>query len=50
MPRLPYILPKPGESVIADDIRERRKGDLLELDGILYVSRNSRHCPGCANI
>ena len=24
-------------SAIADGIRERRKGDLIELDGILYV-------------
>ena len=37
MPRLPYVFPKPGESAIADGIRERRKGDLIELDGILYV-------------
>lgn len=36
MPRIPYIFPTPGESQIADKIRERRKdGKLIELDGIL---------------
>jgi len=39
MPRIPYIFPAPGESRIADKIRERRKdGNLIELDGILLNS------------
>ncbi len=41
MPRLPYLLPKPGESAIADAIRLRRKSDLTELDGILYASSST---------
>ncbi|EJD02489.1 carboxymuconolactone decarboxylase [Fomitiporia mediterranea MF3/22] len=36
MPRVPYVLPKRGESAIADSIRLRRKGEeLTELDGVL---------------
>jgi hypothetical protein len=36
MPRIPYIYPAPGESSVADEIRERRKnGKLIALDGVL---------------
>lgn len=36
MPRIPYIYPAPGESQVADQIRERRKDrKLISLDGVL---------------
>jgi len=36
MPRVPYINPAPGESPVADKIRERRKnGELIPLDQVL---------------
>ena len=35
MPRIPYVFPAPGESPIADKLRERRKdGKLISLDGV----------------
>jgi len=35
MPRIPYVFPEPGDSEIADKIRERRKeGKLINLDGV----------------
>ena len=35
MPRIPYVFPEPGDSEIADRIRERRKDNkLINLDGV----------------
>ncbi|KIP02104.1 hypothetical protein PHLGIDRAFT_20529 [Phlebiopsis gigantea 11061_1 CR5-6] len=35
MPRVPHIFPEPGQSDVADKIRERRGGELIDLDGAM---------------
>jgi len=37
--RVPYIFPAPGTDPIADAIRARRGGTLLDLDGVLLQAR-----------
>lgn len=44
MPRVPYQFPEPGTSAVADAIRSRRNdGELIQLDGVLYVLVKFRH-------
>ncbi|KAI8453899.1 AhpD-like protein [Phakopsora pachyrhizi] len=44
MPRIPIIYPKPGESDVADKIRQRRNPQgLIELDGVLLNNPRIAH-------
>ncbi|OBZ70615.1 hypothetical protein A0H81_09094 [Grifola frondosa] len=38
--RVPYVFPEPGTDAVADAIRTRRKGTLVDLDGVLLNNRS----------